>query len=121
TIAKPVINGMHSNRVLIVNNGIKQEGQQWGSEHAPEIDPFIASQITVIKGAESVRYGAEAIGGVILVEPAPLPINKELSGNLDLVGSSNGQTGIASAMLEGSIKSIAGFSWRAQGTVKQGG
>jgi iron complex outermembrane receptor protein len=121
TIAKPVINGMHSNRVLMVNNGIKQEGQQWGSEHAPEIDPFIASQITVIKGAESVRYGAEAIGGVILVEPAPLPINKDLNGNLDLVGSSNGQTGTASAMLEGSIKSLPGLSWRAQGTVKQSG
>lgn len=121
TIAKPVINGMHSNRVLMVNNGIKQEGQQWGSEHAPEIDPFIASHITVIKGAESVRYGAEAIGGVILVEPAPLPINKALSGNVDLIGSSNGRTGTASAMLEGSIKNIAGLSWRVQGTLKQGG
>ncbi len=121
TIAKPVINGMHSNRVLMVNNGIKQEGQQWGSEHAPEIDPFVASHITVIKGAESVRYGAEAIGGVILVEPAPLPINKALSGNIDLVGSSNGKTGTASAMLEGSITRIPGLSWRAQGTLKQGG
>jgi len=121
TIAKPVIHGMHSNRVLMVNNGIKQEGQQWGAEHAPEIDPFIASKITVIKGAESVRYGAEAIGGVILVDPASLPINSGLSGTLDLVGSSNGRTGTASAMLESSVKSIPGLAWRAQGTFKQGG
>jgi len=121
TIAKPVIHGMHSNRVLMVNNGIKQEGQQWGAEHAPEIDPFVASKITVIKGAESVRYGAEAIGGVILVDPAPLPINSDLSGALDLVGSSNGRTGTASAMLESSVKGIPGLSWRAQGTFKQGG
>src|SRR5699024_8743511 len=38
-IAKPVIHGLHSNRIMILNNGVKQEGQQWGAEHAPEIDP----------------------------------------------------------------------------------
>lgn len=121
TIAKPVIHGMHSNRVLMVNNGIKQEGQQWGTEHAPEIDPFIASEITVIKGAESVKYGAEAIGGVILVEPSPLPINGGLSGSVDLVGSSNGRVGTASAMLESDFKPLPGLSWRVQGTLKKGG
>lgn len=121
TISKPVIHGMHSNRVLMVNNGIKQEGQQWGVEHAPEIDPFVASKISVIKGAESVRYGAEAIGGVILVEPAPLPINSALKGSFDLVGSSNGKVGTTSAMLESGIKNMPGLSWRLQGTLKQGG
>ncbi len=55
SIAKPVIHGMHSNRVLIMNNGVRQEGQQWGSEHAPEIDPFVAKKITVLKGAAGVR------------------------------------------------------------------
>src|SRR5690606_33154577 len=65
TIAKPVINGMYGNRVLILNNGVRQQGQQWGAEHAPEIDPYIANQLTVVKGAESVRYGSDAIGGVI--------------------------------------------------------
>src|SRR5690606_20348612 len=121
TIAKPVIHGMHSNRVLMVNNGIKQEGQQWGTEHAPEIDPFIAFEITVIKGAESVKYGAEAIGGVILVEPSPLPINGGLAGSVDLVGSSNGRVGTASAMLESNFKPLQGLSWRVQGTLKKGG
>ena len=28
-IYKPVIQGLHSSRVLILNNGIRQEGQQW--------------------------------------------------------------------------------------------
>jgi len=121
TISKPVIHGMHSSRILMVNNGIKQEGQQWGSEHAPEIDPFVASKITVIKGAESVRYGAEAIGGVILVDPAPLPIHSDLHGSIDLVGNSNGRTGIVSALLESGVKKVPGLSWRAQGTFKQGG
>jgi iron complex outermembrane receptor protein len=72
TIAKPVINGMWGSRVPVFNNGIRQEGQQWGAEHAPEIDPFIAQQITVVKGAESVRVGQESMGGVVLLETAPL-------------------------------------------------
>src|SRR5690349_16986985 len=50
-IFKPVIHGVHSQRILILNYGIRQEGQQWGAEHAPEIDPFIASNMVVIKDA----------------------------------------------------------------------
>lgn len=121
TISKPVIHGMHSNRVLLVNNGIKQEDQQWGSEHAPEIDPFVASTIHIIKGAESVRYGAEAIGGVIRVEPAPLPIDGGVSGEIDVVGTTNGRSTIGSARLEGTINTIPGLAWRAQGTYKRSG
>lgn len=121
TISKPVIQGMHSNRVVLVNNGIRQEGQQWGSEHAPEIDPFIASDIHVIKGAEGVRYGAEAIGGVITVEPAPLPIEPGLHGKLHLIGASNGRSGTGAAMLQGGIPAIGGLSWRVQGSVKHAG
>ena len=77
-IYKPVIQGLHSSRVLILNNGIRQEGQQWGSEHAPEIDPYIANRLTVIKGAASVRYGGDAIGGVILVEPRLLQYQHDI-------------------------------------------
>jgi len=119
TIAKPVIHGMHSNRILILNNGIRQEGQQWGNEHAPEIDPFIAKNIRVIKGAESVRYGAEAIGGVILVEPPPLPIQTEIHGEIDIIGQTNGQGGATAATLDGGIKHLPGFHWRLQGSAKR--
>ncbi|MCC7430384.1 Plug domain-containing protein, partial [bacterium] len=40
SISKPVIRGLHSQRILLLNDGVQQEGQQWGGEHAPEIDPF---------------------------------------------------------------------------------
>ena len=73
SISKPVIHGVYSNRVLIMNNGVRQEGQNWGNDHAPEIDPFIATKVTVIKGAASIRYGSDAIGGVILLDPKDLP------------------------------------------------
>ena len=121
SIAKPVIHGMHSNRVLIMNNGVRQEGQQWGSEHAPEIDPFVATRLSVVKGAAGVRYGSDAIGGVILVEPEELPIDKPLSGEVNAAGFSNGRQGAGSATLQGGVKGLEGFGWRAQGTLKRGG
>ena len=62
TIAKPVLHGMYGTRLLIMNNGVRQQGQQWGVDHAPELDANNAGRINVVKGAEAVRYGAEALG-----------------------------------------------------------
>ena len=121
SISKPMIHGMHSNRVLILNNGIRQEGQQWGVEHAPEVDPFIANKISVIKGANSVRYGSDAIAGVVLVETKPLRDSAGTGGELNLVGMSNGKSGTASAYLEGNFNKLKAFAWRVQGTLKQNG
>ncbi len=120
-ISKPVIHGLHSNRVLILNNGVRQEGQQWGSEHAPEIDPFVANRIQVVKGAASVRYGADAIGGVVLLDADPLPSQKGISGELYVVGQTNGKMGTTSGMMQGKISEKSGLSWRVQGTAKRGG
>ena len=122
TIGKPVIQGLHSNRILIMNNGVRQEGQQWGAEHAPEIDPFLAKQIGVIKGAGAIRYGADALGGIILVQPAPLRGEPGIGGEVNLQGMSNGQMGILSAMLEGKLgRPQLPLSGRIQGTIKRGG
>lgn len=121
SISKPVIHGLHSNRVLIMNNGVRQEGQQWGSEHAPEIDPFIAKRMTVVKGASGVRYGSDAIGGVILIEPEELPKNGKISGEVNTVAFSNGRMGVVSGTLQGSVPRWEGFGWRVQGTLKNGG
>ena len=117
-IFKPVIHGVHSQRVLILNHGIRLEGQQWGAEHAPEIDPFIASDIVVIKDASSIKYGTDALGGVIVVNPAPLPEQVGLGGTLQTVFQSNGRSGTVSGMLEGGITNHTGWGWRAQGTLK---
>jgi len=121
TISKPVIHGLHSNRILILNNGIRLEGQQWGAEHAPEIDPFLADEITVIKGAETVRYGPEAMGGVILVNPASLPTSKSHSTELNLVGNSNGRAGNIAATHSGGSGKIVGLGYRIQGSARRAG
>ena len=123
TLSKPVIHGLHSNRLLILNNGIRQEGQQWGNEHAPEIDPFIANRISVIKGAASVRYGSDAIAGVILVEPKILEPTINIQGELNIVASTNGRSFGTSGLLEGKIKNkfFDYANWRIQGTLKKAG
>ncbi|WP_200977263.1 TonB-dependent receptor [Echinicola sp. 20G] len=120
-ISKPVIHGMHSNRIMILNNGVRQEGQQWGGEHAPEIDPFMAEDISVVKGAETVRFGPEAMGGVILVTPPKLPVSGGLKGAANLIGATNGQSGAGSISLEGGIKKLQGFGYRVQASSRVGG
>jgi len=130
SIAKPVIHGMHSNRVLIMNNGVRQEGQQWGSEHAPEIDPFIAKKITVLKGAAGVRYGSDAIAGVIMLEPDTLPDSTVMKVEINSVYFTNGRQTVNSGIIEGgsnnsnikkSTKIPYSIGYRVQGTFKRGG
>lgn len=122
SISKPVIHGLYSNRILTLNNGVRQEDQQWGTEHAPQIDPFLASRITVIKGAASIRYGSDAIGGVILVEPKPMPITPGVAGEVNVVGGTNGRQGTVSALAEQALSGkLTGLSWRVQGTLKRVG
>lgn len=120
-IFKPVIHGLHSNRVLILNNGIRQEGQNWGAEHAPEVDPFIASNLVVIKDAAAIKYGSDALGGVVLVNPAELPLEPGLGGQLHLIGATNNGSVITSGFVEGGSKKWKGFGWRAQGSIKKAG
>ncbi|MBL7882783.1 MAG: TonB-dependent receptor, partial [Bacteroidia bacterium] len=102
-------------------NGIRQESQQWGSEHAPEIDPFIANKLTVVKGANGVRYGSDAIAGVVLVEPNALRDSAGIGAELNLVGMSNGRGGVVSAIIDQNFKKLSALSWRLQGTLKKVG
>ncbi|HET9053566.1 MAG TPA: TonB-dependent receptor plug domain-containing protein, partial [Cyclobacteriaceae bacterium] len=120
-IFKPVIDGLHSQRILILNNGIRQEGQQWGVEHAPEIDPFIASEIRVVKGSEAIRYGSDAIGGVIIVDTPPMHQAQKFGGELNAGVFSNNRMGVFSGLLEGGFKKFENINWRVQSSVKKGG
>lgn len=72
-ISKPVIRGLTGNRVLSMQDGIRQEGQQWGDEHGLEIDDENLSRIELVRGPASLSYGSDALAGVInvLSETAP--------------------------------------------------
>ena len=121
SISKPIIHGMHSSRVIILNQGVRQEGQQWGSEHAPEVDPFVSKNIQVIKGPAGLRYGGDAIGGLILMEPNSLPDTSGILGEAQTIFFTNGRQFVTSGLLEGGFKHVNGWGWRVQGTLKNGG
>ena len=68
-IAKPVIRGLSANRIIVTNQGIKQESQQWGSDHGLEVDQFDVERVEIIKGPGSLQYGSDGLGGVINIMP----------------------------------------------------
>ncbi|MEM8600561.1 MAG: TonB-dependent receptor [Bacteroidota bacterium] len=120
SIAKPVVRGLHSDRIVILNNGVRQESQQWGAEHAPEIDPFAPDRVEVIRGAAGVEHGVGAIGGVVRLEEAPLPTEVgEVSGQLSLHSFSNSRQGAGSLEMEGAP--LPGLGVRVQGSLRRAG
>lgn len=74
-VTKPSLRGLNGNRVVVTTDGIKQEGQQWGSDHGLEIDVNNADKIEIIKGASALVYGSDAVAGVINIRPV-LPKGK---------------------------------------------
>jgi iron complex outermembrane receptor protein len=121
SISKPVIRGLHSQRIIVVNAGVAQEGQQWGAEHAPEIDPFAPSKIEVLKGASSIEYGAGAIGGVINIEPKELPKISGIKGTVQFSGFSNNMQGASSLLVEDALDFLPGLAWQIQGSYRKAG
>lgn len=81
--SKPMIRGMAANRVLVIDDGLRHESQQWGEEHGLEIDALTAGKIEVIKGPLSVRYGSDAIGGVLRISSTETLANDRWSARLD--------------------------------------
>jgi len=116
TIVKPVINGLHSSRVLIINNNVRLEDQQWGTEHAPNMDVNTAGKISVIKGAQGLQYGGDAIGGIVIIDPPHIPVKDTLFGKTILNGQSNGRGGSITSSLFKGYKS--GWNWNLQGSFK---
>ena len=114
-IAKPVIRGLGYNRIVSINEGIRQEGQQWGDEHGLEIDQFSAERIEVLKGPSSLLFGSDAIGGVInILEPFPAPLGT-IKGELLSQYQTNSKQYVVGAMAEGNQN---GFVWRFRKTNK---
>lgn len=101
SIAKPVIRGLNSQRVLVLNGGLRQEDQQWGTEHAPNIDSFEADAVTVVRGAGTVLYGADALGGVVRVDHAVVSDTARARADLAMNLFSNSRQAALSLAAEG--------------------
>lgn len=98
--SKPTIRGLGFNRVVVVQDGIKHEAQQWGVDHGLEIDQFGIGDIRIIKGPASLLYGSDAIAGTIVIESPPVPLANTRSGEVNLTGQTNNQLMGISAFLQ---------------------
>lgn len=117
-ISKPVIRGLGYNRVLVLNDGIRQEGQQWGDEHGVEIDGNSVEKVEVIKGPGSLMYGSDALAGVVnFISTDPVEQGR-ISGLFESMYQTNSGLYNVSAMNQGNIK---GFTWLARVSQKQAG
>lgn len=86
--SKPAIRGLGFNRVVVMDNGMKHEGQQWGVDHGLEVDQLAVERVEVIKGPASLLYGSDAIGGVVLILPPAIPSTHSLEGTVMAMGKS---------------------------------
>lgn len=89
--SKPLIRGLSFNQVIVVENGIKHEGQQWGADHGLEIDQYAVDRVEIIKGPSSFIYGSDAIGGAVNIKPVPYPKKNTLGGTVDFTAKSNNE------------------------------
>lgn len=119
TVIKPLINGLHSSRVVIINNGVRMKDQEWGTEHAPNVDVNSVGNLTLIKGAGALQYSGDAVGGVIVAEASKVPIKDSLYGKTLFTGATNGRGTSLTSQLTKSYRS--GWYGTIQGTLKRFG
>ncbi len=117
-ISKPFIRGLGYNRVVVVNEGVRQEGQQWGDEHGVEIDELSVGRVEVLKGPASLMYGSDALAGVInFITNTPVA-SGTMKGNL----LSNYQSNNGLMAINGNIAANNnGLNWNLYGTYKSAG
>ncbi len=81
-ISKPIIRGLGYNRIIVMNEGVRQEGQQWGDEHGVEIDGQNVGSVEILKGPASLMYGSDAMAGVLILHGTPSPLDGEVRANV---------------------------------------
>jgi len=118
SIAVPVVHGLHGSRLTILNNGIVQAGQQWSDDHAPEIDPLVASSLVVTKGVGALEYQGSGLGVAINVKPKSIRKDPHLHGTALYFSETNGRGNNLNLSLE---QTNQHFGWRATGTLKKYG
>lgn len=118
-VGKPIIRGQFGRRLLTLVDDVRHRAQEWGIDHAPEIDPFIADKIRVVRGAGGVRYGADAIGGVVLIDPPDMLAEPGYRGEAHVIGASNGIGGTLAGRLQAVTKRLPALSTQIEGSVKR--
>lgn len=117
-ISKPVIRGLSYNRVLTINDGVRQEGQQWGDEHGIEVDEASVNKIELLKGPASIIYGSDAMAGVVnIITNVPVPDNT-IKGNLSTNYQTNNNLSTLNVSIGGNKN---GLNWNLYSSNKAAG
>jgi iron complex outermembrane recepter protein len=117
-ISKPVIRGLGYNRLVVINDGVRQEGQQWGDEHGIEIDENSVSRIEIVKGPASLIYGSDAMAGVVnIITTSPVQVNTIKGSILSNYNTNNKQRSFFGSL--GGNQN--GFNWNAWGDLTAAG
>jgi iron complex outermembrane receptor protein len=101
--SRPVIRGMDAQRVRVVENGLSSSDvSDVGPDHGVPIDPLSATEIEVVRGAATLRYGSQAIGGVVnaINNRIPLHTTNGISGDIATAYDSVSSTGEGSASVD---------------------
>jgi len=117
-VSKPVIRGLGYNRVVTLNDGFKQEGQQWGDEHGIEIDEAGVGRVEILRGPGSLMYGSDAIAGVINFLPHEPLADGRVAVNAMFNYQSNNNLLSSSLFNAGNIN---GYNWNIRGSNKTAG
>ena len=110
-ISKPVIRGLGYNRIIVMNEGVRQEGQQWGDEHGVEVDGQNVGSVEILKGPASLMYGSDAMAGVLILHGTPSPLEGEVRANVSTEYQTN--NGLFAYSLNGA-GNHGGFVWDAR-------
>ncbi len=108
TISKPIVRGLGYNRVVVMNDGVRQEGNQWGDEFGIEVDEYTVHKVEILKGPASLSYGSDAMAGVINFIDAPTRPEGRISGNVLANYQTNNGLLAESFNIGGNQK---GFTW----------
>ena len=104
--SKPVIRGLGFNRIAVIENNVRHEAQQWGSDHGLEIDQYAVENAEIIKGPSSLEYGSDAIGGVLKINTLKVPAKNSLSGDIKFTGKTANGLLSASTSVSGRKESV---------------
>lgn len=115
-ISKPIIRGLGYNRIITINDGVKQEGQQWGDEHGIEVDEMSVQKIEILKGPASLMYGSDAMAGVINIISNTAVNQGTFSGSIISNYQTNNKLWAQHFQLGAYHKN--GLNWNAYGTFK---
>jgi iron complex outermembrane receptor protein len=103
--SRPVIRGFDANRVRTLEDGIGSfDVSDVGPDHGVPVDPLSAQSVEVVRGAATLRYGSQAIGGVVNAinnrVPLELP-DKPIAGEVTGSYATNADSREGAAMFDG--------------------